>query len=87
MQDANEFGIDSISVDQWRRASTQAILGLGLPAFDSITAAGADPALPAAPTCEPVVTTSPFTTVPTTATLATLAPVVVTPTTRQARNW
>ena len=55
LQDANEFGIDSISVDQWRRASTQAILGLGLPAFDSITAAGADPELPAAPTCEPVV--------------------------------
>jgi hypothetical protein len=78
LQDANEFGIDSISVDQWRRASTQAILGLGLPAFDSITAAGADPELPAAPTCEPVVTTSPTTTVPTTATLASLTPVVAT---------
>ncbi len=78
LQDANEFGIDSISVDQWRRASTQAILGLGLPAFDSITAAGADLELPAAPTCEPVGTTSPTSTVPATATLATLTPVVVT---------
>jgi len=55
LQDGNDFGIDSVGVDQWRRASTQAILGLGLPAFDAITAAGADAALPAAATCDPVV--------------------------------
>ncbi len=84
LQDANEFGIDSISVDQWRRASTQAILGLALPAFDAITAAGADPELPAAPTCDPVGSTTPTTAIPTTAIPSTTAAVVVTTTAKAA---
>jgi len=65
-QDGNEFGIDTVSADQWVRASTQGILSLGLPAFDAITAAGADPDLPAAAYCAPV-TTPPSTTPSTTA--------------------
>ena len=67
-QDGDEFGIDTVSVDQWVRASTQGILGLGLPAFDAITAAGADPDLPAAADCAPV--TTPPSTPPTTTTAA-----------------
>ena len=67
-QDGDEFGIDTVSVDQWVRASTQGILGLGLPAFDAITASGADPDLPAAADCAPV--TTPPSTPPTTTTAA-----------------
>lgn len=50
------------NLDQWRRASTQAILALGAPPMTEITAAGADPTLPAITNCNPPSTsTSPST--------------------------
>lgn len=60
---AAEFGIEEPDVDQWQRATSQALLGLGLPTFDDITAAGAAPDLPAVPDCTapttPVTPTTP----------------------------
>ena len=46
------------SVGQWQRASAQALLGLGLPTFADITAAGAAAGLPAAPDCSPPTSTT-----------------------------
>ncbi len=46
--DAREYGIDDTSLDQFQRATTQAILGLGGPAMGQLTADGADAALPTA---------------------------------------
>ena len=46
------------SVGQWQRASAQALLGLGLPTFANITAAGAAADLPAAPDCSPPTSTT-----------------------------
>ncbi len=60
LAEAQEFGIDDTNGDQWTRATSQAILGLGTPTFGEISAAGATPALPAAPACAP--TTTPPTT-------------------------
>ncbi|GAA2013829.1 hypothetical protein JL107_13485 [Nakamurella flavida] len=50
--DGLEFGIDEVSADQWKRATAQAVLGLGVPTLDSITAEGAEE-LPASSCTDP----------------------------------
>ena len=51
LSEAQEFGIDATNGDQWTRATSQAILGLGTPTIGELSAAGADPDLPAVQTC------------------------------------
>lgn len=65
--------------DQWIRASTQAVLAYHLPSFDRITAVGAQSALPAAPTCDPVTTSSAPTSAITTGTTPTTPIAATTP--------
>ncbi|MTA63036.1 MAG: hypothetical protein F2518_01710, partial [Actinobacteria bacterium] len=69
-------GIASNAADQWRRATTQAVLGLGLKPF----APAFDAAAPVVPTTVPD-TTVPTTAVPTTAVLTTPVPPTAVPTT------
>jgi len=53
--DAVANGIPQFQTDQWRRASTQAILGLGdLPGFSDLTTEGMAPDAPAADSCDGV---------------------------------
>ena len=49
-------GIVDATRDQWTRATAQAVVGLGGPTFDKITAAGAQTDLPAAGQCAPPTT-------------------------------
>lgn len=56
-QNGLDFGIDDTNRDQWTRATAQAILALGAPTFDKLSAADAQSALPAPATCAPPTTT------------------------------
>jgi len=55
--EALEYGLDDANTDQWRRATTQAILGLGAPTLGFVSAAGATAGVPtetcASPTPKP----------------------------------
>ena len=53
LADATTYGVDALSVDQFRRATAQALLGLGGPLLGNLTTAGATAALPAAPCATP----------------------------------
>ncbi|MDR2252944.1 MAG: hypothetical protein LBD97_03645 [Bifidobacteriaceae bacterium] len=51
LADAAEFGLDSANTDQFRRATSQALLALDAPGLVDLTLAGAEPAAPGA-TCD-----------------------------------
>lgn len=53
LADAIQFGIDDGNLGQFQISSGQAIFALGTPLTSDLTAAGADPALPAAAVCAP----------------------------------
>ncbi|MEA5055762.1 MAG: DUF4430 domain-containing protein [Propionicimonas sp.] len=44
--EALEYGLDATNIDQWRRATAQAILGLGSPTLGFVSAAGVSPSTP-----------------------------------------
>jgi len=54
-------GLDSSNLDQWRRASAQAVLGLGAESLGFVSAAGAAPGVPATScSAAPAITTQPI---------------------------
>ena len=61
LADAEQYGIDGTNLDQFQRASAQALFAFGVPSYAQMTAQGATAGLPAAAVCAPAPSTPPST--------------------------